>query len=148
MFIRTASITWTHAHIRDVLDSLADAGEAAALFDGLKYKYFTDQIDPTADSALGDFTIAALGTAGGDVTWQEVINLDDDKHALKAQCEDIAGAGPTVENLEGILILNTAMDTLLGAYRFPAAVPIANEGDAVSVDVIAALSTTWDSDVT
>jgi len=147
MFIRTASITWTHAFIRDTLDSLADAGEAAALLDGLKYKYFTDLLTPTPDSVLADFTIASLGTAGGDVNWIAVINLDDDLHALKAQAEDIAGPAPTSENLEGILILNTAADTLLGGYRFPNPVPIAVEGDAVSVDIIAALSTTWDSGV-
>lgn len=147
MFVRTASITWTHDHIRGVLDSLADPGEAAALFDGLKYKYFTNAITPSADDELGDYTIATLGTAGGDVTWVEVINLEDDKHALKAQVEDIAGAAPTAENLKGIVILNTAMDTLIGAYAFDQDVPIAVEGDVVSVDVIAALGTTWESGV-
>jgi len=147
MFVRTKSLTFTHAFIRDILDSLADSGEAAALFDGLKYKYFTNAITPSADDALLDYTIAALGTAGGDVTWVEVINLEDDKHALKAQAEDIAGPGPTAENLEGIVILNTAMDTFLGGYRFEAPIPIAAEGDAVSVDIIAALDTTWDNGV-
>jgi len=146
-FVRTGSITFTHDFIRTVLADMDTLPVAPAL-DAVVAVYITSLTNFTGDTTFADLAIADLGSAGVALAWTAPINLGTTKHALKAQAEAIAGPAPTVETLTGVAILDGALGVLIGGYRFEEDVPIQNEGDIISADVILALDVVWPTSVT
>ena len=142
---QTAEIVWNRAFLKTLFDTFVDEEAAGGGLSGLKAKFFTNQVDVTPDSVLADYSdnLAALGTAGTDVEFA-VVTVGNGL-GVKAQVEVIAGMAPDNETIEGILILNTAMDTVVGGRRFDTPVAIVHEGDGVSVDVIGGVSYRWES---
>lgn len=145
-FEKTSSIVATRAFIQELLEYLIStaAPVGAGPLDGLAVKFYTDGPALNPDMILGDFTLAALGSAGIPLDpWSAVLNLPGNRSGVHFEADAVAGAGPTAENILGAVIVDAATGLVLkGAVQFPEPVPISDEGDFVSLDTIFALPTT------
>lgn len=144
--IRTTNFVWSRAVINAFMALLDDGVGAAGPLDGAIAAFYVDDVDPTEDIALAGFgTLAALGAAAIPVVLSNPVNLPGDRVGIKAQIEVIAGAGPTAEDIAGVILTNAGGTVYLGGYRFPEVAPIALAGDGVSVDIVAGIPFAWDS---
>lgn len=140
MFLKTALLTLTAVFVDAILDYLVStaAPVTEGPLDGLAVKFYTAGPVPSDSMVLGDFTLAALGNAGIAVDpWSSVMNLPGGRKGVHFEANAVAGAGPTAETLLGAVLVDAATGLVLkGAVQFDQPVPIAKEGDGVSLDLI------------
>lgn len=129
--------------LRDVLDSLvapAPMAPAAGPLSGVKYHLFLNNVTPTLNTQLTDFTEVTTGDMPGYAvptapTFGSSIDSDDGAAVAVAGSQQFAAnADPTTPILVyGYFVTDTGATHLMGAEKFDTAVPIAKMGDGVIV---------------
>lgn len=146
VFLRPSRMVFQRDYLRGLVDDLVEAEGAGATMDGLVAFPYTNEIDPDEDVLIGDFTIADHDSAGVAVEWGVGTNAGNGS-ASHWQYNIIAGASPTQENLNGLVLRNGASGPVAAVVPFDVPVPIVNEGDYGSIDVVAKIPYIWETDL-
>jgi len=139
MYRKTAAMVLIRDTLEDILDAVSGTPPGAALFDGCKVKLYTNDLTPSSDSELADFTEATF-TGYAEVTLATLtgpVRGSPNGVALIQTANFIAGAlAAPGETAIGYFITNGAEDDLLAAERFDTSVSFANAGDFLNLDLI------------
>lgn len=141
MFKRIDTMVYMEEFGAAILQHLIDpVGYPNSPFDGLVARYYVNDVVPTKESELGDFTASELG---GDIALDALdgpINLVSGNKAFHQQLHTVAGLAPANETIYGVAIVDPGSpDVLVAAARFREADgpnPIAFVDDFVSVDLV------------
>jgi len=139
MYRRTAGLVATTALWDDLLGALSGTPPVAALLDDCEVRLFTNVINPSPTSVVGDFDGATFAGYAAQTlaTWVGPVPMLPTGRALIAQANFLGGAiVDPGEVIQGYYITTTAAAALLAAERFTDPVPFAAAGDFLSLDLI------------
>lgn len=134
-----ANLVFGIATLRDIVDALfaAEPEDAAAgPLNGCKVRLFKNDVTPTKDSVLGDFTVPAttgLVTAVAPTMGVAFENGDGAAIAIGSPAQFVASADPEEpETIYGIVLTDAAGTGFLAAERFAEPVVIDHAGQGLS----------------
>lgn len=112
---------------------------AAALLDTPTVHLYTNDLDPTPDTVVGDFEEAAFAGYAADALPALIgpVRLSDNAQGVHGEVDFLAGAVVAPgEVIQGYYVTDDTGATLYMSEKFAEPVPIAEAGDFLSLDVI------------